>query len=90
MNTPTLEQSFVHCEMIFEPRLVIGQTIALETSTGDNNAPGSLAPAGTASAPLSNVYKVTGFTHRGIISPVVGGELITEVTLAPGTFTLVA
>lgn len=74
IGTPIRENYYVRLEMIFEPRVIINQRIFLSTSTGDN---------------LSGFYKVTGIRHRGIISPTVSGEAITELTLFNGDFTLI-
>lgn len=62
LNTPILEETMARFEMIFEPTLNVGSLVLLATTT----------------FPLLNgTYSITGVKHRGIISPVVSGDLIT-------------
>jgi hypothetical protein len=63
--TPVREQSILHFSMMFEPRIQMAQEIILVSRE----------------AALSGIYKVISLHHSGIISPTVGGELITEVGL---------
>lgn len=62
LGTPVLEQTLARFEMIFEPSLNVGSLIALNTSTFPE---------------LNGAYSVTAIKHRGIISEVVSGDLIT-------------
>jgi hypothetical protein len=55
--------------MIFEPRFLIGQALALESFTEKN---------------FNGVYKVIGVKHKGVISDSVCGNAITSVTLWHG------
>lgn len=79
LNTPVLEQTILHFDMIFEPRLIIGQLVNLQ----------SLNPT----VP-DDPYKVVSLKHRGVISEAVCGEAITSVglfaPLAGATLTTVA
>lgn len=68
LNTPTRENSQMKIEMIFEPRIQIGQGIMLE-SLGDQN--------------FNSFYKVVAISHRGTISETVGGTATTTATLVP-------
>jgi hypothetical protein len=63
LNTPHLEQSILRFEMLFEPRLVVGQSIKLE---------------GVGERALNGLHKVTSIHHHGMISDAVCGEAITE------------
>lgn len=62
LNTPVLEQTIVRFEMLFEPSLNIGRLVSLQSTTNKN---------------LNGIYKITSVKHRGIISSVVSGNLIT-------------
>ena len=54
LGSPRRSATNIQCELLFEPRLTIGQVIKLESE--DNRA-------------FNGLYKVFGFTHRGTISP---------------------
>lgn len=73
LGTPILEQTIVTFDMIFEPRLVVGQQIQLDSSTGQN---------------FNGFYKITALKHRGMISPAVCGDAITSVSMWYGTSAL--
>lgn len=66
LNTPALEQYWLYFDMIFEPRLQIGQLIALQSSTDFL---------------FNGQAKVVSIHHRGVISGAVCGEAITTVGL---------
>lgn len=66
LNTPVREQTYINFDMLFEPRLVIGQKITLKSTTEKN---------------FNGDYKVVALKHRGMISEAVCGEAITTVTL---------
>lgn len=62
LNTPVLERTTARFEMLFEPSLNLRRTVVVNSTT----------------FPLLNgQYIITSVKHRGIISPVVSGELIT-------------
>lgn len=62
LNTPVREQSMFRFEMLFEPSLNVGGLVQLASSTNPQ---------------ANGIYKITAVNHRGIISPVVSGDLIT-------------
>lgn len=66
LGTPILEQTILHFDMIFEPRLIIGQVIKLDSLN-------PVVPNGD--------YKVVSLKHRGMISDAVCGDAITSVGL---------
>jgi len=70
LGTPIREQNILHLEMIFEPRLLLGQKIELKSLTAEN---------------YNGFYRVVSIHHRGMISESVCGEAITMVGLAFGT-----
>lgn len=65
LNTPIKQQFRISFDMMFEPRLLVGQKINLTSEEPENN--GS--------------YTLAGLSHRGIISDGVNGDLITTPTL---------
>lgn len=73
LGTPIREEAILHFDMLFEPALFIGKRIILNSSTGQN---------------FNGEYKCISIHHRGIISPVVSGTLITTVGLFFGTANL--
>lgn len=70
IGTPVREQTFLHLDMIFEPRLQVGQWVTLESITGDG---------------VNDVWKITSLKHRGMISETICGSVITTVGLSSGT-----
>lgn len=70
LGTPIREQNLLHIEIMFEPRLLLGQKIELR-SIGSPN--------------FNGFYRVMTIHHRGMISESVCGEAITMVGLAYGT-----
>jgi hypothetical protein len=66
LGTPLREQNLITFDMVFEPRVVVGQIIQLESST-DQNFNGS--------------FKVVAIQHRGMISPAVCGDAVTSLRL---------
>jgi len=75
LGTPVREQSRVHLDMIFEPRIQIGQQVKVESQTEKNN--------------FNGFYRVVAVHHKGMISEAVCGDAITTLTLLPGTFSLI-
>lgn len=69
LNTPTIEQTIVHFDMLFEPSLYVGQLANLQSIT-------DLAYNGPA--------KVISLKHRGMISEAVCGDAVTSVGLFYG------
>lgn len=72
LGTPLKEQQLLTLEMLFEPRLVIGSVVNLQSST--------------AAGIFNGLHKVLGFTHRGTISGAVSGNATTTLTLDGGVF----
>ena len=69
LGTPLLEQQRVLFDVLFEPRLVIGQQLQLKSLTAPN---------------FNGFYKLTGLKHRGTISDAICGDAITSVELISG------
>jgi len=69
LGTPKKQQNFLIVEMLFEPRLQVGQQVQIISSS-------------LAQYPNSNngIFKVVGIEHRGTISGAVGGECKTVVS----------
>ncbi len=78
LGTPVLEQTFLTFDMIFEPKIYIGQKVQLQSSTfkdiNGNN--------------LNGFYKVVSLKHRGMISESVCGDAVTSVGLLYGVVAL--
>lgn len=70
LGTPIREQTILSFDMIFEPRLIVGQQIQLQTSTAQS---------------FNGFYKVISLKHRGTISQAVCGDAITSVGMFYGT-----
>lgn len=66
IGTPKRAELMVEVEMIFEPRIKPSQLIELQSDSAYY---------------FNGVYKVTGITHRGVISGSVGGDCRTVLTL---------
>lgn len=69
LGTPRRTDTTLEFSMLFEPRMVLGQVLELQSRINEV---------------YNGTYKVAGFTHRGVISPVVSGECITNVLLFVG------
>lgn len=76
LGTPVLEQTYLNFDMLFEPRLILGQKVQLNSSTGYQGVNGE--------------YKVISLNHRGMISDAVCGDAITSVGLLTGSLLLEA
>lgn len=66
LGTPKKMETMVELEMLFEPRMKPSQLVTLESETNTR---------------LNGLYKVTGITHRGVISGAVGGDCRTVLTM---------
>jgi len=69
LGTPIREDTIISFDMIFEPRLEIGQLVRLETFTEEG---------------FNGDYRVISIKHRGMISDSVAGSAITTVGLMKG------
>ena len=75
LGTPRRGDGIVEIDMIFEPRLKVGQQLSVISGTEKR---------------FAGTYKVMGFTHRGMISSSMDAPCITTVVLwAAGKFTTV-
>lgn len=70
LGSPKRADAMLEFEILFEPRLTVGQVIELKSTTNEI---------------FNGTYKVMGFEHRGIISPSVAGDAKTSVSLWLGT-----
>lgn len=70
LGSPRRSDAQLEFEMLFEPRFTIGQIVQLQSSTNKL---------------FDGTYKVMGFNHKGVISPVVSGQASTSVSLWLGT-----
>ncbi len=64
LGTPVRENLIVHFDMIFEPRLLVGQQVELQ-SIGEGN--------------FNGFYKIYSLHHKGMISESVCGSAVTSV-----------
>jgi hypothetical protein len=71
LGTPILQQQILTFDMLFEPRLILGQIIELQSSTFQDSEGND----------LDGFYKVNGIHHKGIISPVISGSATTSVEM---------
>lgn len=69
LGTPVREQTIINFDMVFEPRLIVGQILELQSSTAQN---------------FNGQYKVISLKHRGMISAAICGDAITSVGLFQG------
>jgi len=70
LGTPVREQKILTFDVLFEPRVIAGQIIQLQSATAVNGINGN--------------YKVTGVKHRGMISQAVCGDAITTLSMFLG------
>lgn len=66
LNTPILEQSVIRFEMLFEPSLNVGRLVEVNSITNPK---------------LNGTYKLNSVKHRGTISGVVSGSVITTAEM---------
>lgn len=66
LGSPKRTTSSLEFDMIFEPRLTVGQLVEVQS---------------VANPQFNRPWKVLGFEHRGIISPAVAGDCLTSVRL---------
>lgn len=70
LSSPKRRDTVIEVELLFEPRVVVGQQIVLTSQ----------------SVPyLNGTYKILGIEHNGTISGAVGGRLTTKLSLFLGT-----
>jgi len=66
LGTPIREETTLTFDILFEPRLMIGQLVELQSQTERN---------------FNGLYKVISIQHRGMISPTTAGTAVTSVGL---------
>lgn len=69
LGTPIREQTIINFDVMFEPRIIVGQLIELKSATDAN---------------FNGTYKVISVKHRGMISGAVCGDAVTSVGLFAG------
>lgn len=74
LNTPVKQETFIELEMLFEPRLVIGSQVDLQSGTAQT---------------YNGIHQVVSIHHHGVISGAISGAAITTVGLQKGVFTQV-
>jgi len=74
LGTPVRELTYLDVELIFEPSILCGQKLEIDSTTGKN---------------FNGVYQVISLRHRGIISESVNGECTTGLTLVFGIGNLI-
>lgn len=75
LNTPLRENSIVTLDIIFEPGIVLGQYIELDTSTFEELNSNSINNNNN----VNGFYKITSLTHRGVISESICGDAISTL-----------
>lgn len=73
LGTPVRDKTTLTFDILFEPRILIGQLITLDSITGDN---------------FNGDYRVISVKHRGMISEAVCGNAVTSLGLWKGLETL--
>lgn len=73
LGTPALEETYLTFDMIFEPRVKVGQKIKIESITAQN---------------FSSFYRVNSIKHKGMISDAVCGAAITTLGMWYGASAL--
>jgi hypothetical protein len=74
LGSPRREESYLRAEIIFEPRLNVGQQVAISSRTQKG---------------FNGTYKVTGIAHQGIISDSISGKCKTTLHILLGSFQLI-
>jgi hypothetical protein len=71
LNTPLRNETYLNFDLLFEPRLIMGQKLFVESQTARN---------------YTGNYKVVSIHHRGTISQAIGGVAITSVGCLAGDY----
>lgn len=64
LGTPTRQETFLIFDILFEPRLSIGQRIQLKSNTANN---------------YNSEYKIASIQHKGVISDAICGDAVTTI-----------
>lgn len=78
LGTPQKENSILSFDILFEPSLVVGQKVFLQSTTLSG-----------ANSSINGAYKINSIKHRGTISPTVCGSVITSIEIVFGPQALV-
>lgn len=70
LGTPLREQTILHFDVLFEPTLIVGQQIKLDSRTAGN---------------YNGFYKIISIQHKGTISEAVCGDAVTTLGVFFGT-----
>lgn len=84
LDTPRLEEYIVHCDLVFEPKIKVGQRILLESLTGNQFNTAQNVPGQNSSKNV--LYRVSGIHHKGMISDSVASTATTSLDLVSGAF----
>lgn len=93
INTPLIENAYVRCDILLEPRLLIGQRVKLNSTTASEGY--YVSGAGSydefvqkgksgyhyTGSNFNGDYKIIGVRHSGTISATVAGTAVTNVVL---------
>lgn len=71
LGTPKLEQTMITVEMIFEPQVIVGQRVLIQSDTNES---------------FNRLCKIVGIHHKGTISGAICGDAITSLNLLQGEF----
>lgn len=74
LGSPKVDGVYLYADMVFEPGLMVGQKVNLESTSID-----------TAEGKFSGVYKILGLDHTGVISGAVSGKMKTHVVMKIGS-----
>lgn len=74
LGTPMRQQTILSFDLVFEPGLVAGQKILLDSREGD-----------VTGANFNGIYKIVTLHHHGMISAAVCGDAITNIEMFYGT-----
>jgi hypothetical protein len=84
LGTPVLSETFLSLDILFEPRMLIGQKVTVNSTTADQV---TIAPARGVKLAIQGFngdYKVIGVSHKGTISGSVCGDARTSLQLTRG------
>jgi len=82
LGTPVLERTLLTFDMLFEPGVIVGQKIKLESLTNSSVNSSSMDSSGKT---INGDYKVISIKHRGTISSSICGDAVTSLGMFFGT-----
>lgn len=86
LGTPVLQDTILSFEMLFEPGILPGQQVKLESLTAPEFNSTSFDNGGVN---VNGFYKVTSIKHRGTISEAVCGDAVTTLEMFYGSQALI-